>query len=305
MIAAGLIDRLGRRGGRRPPRGRTRRGSRRAPLGVLTGWLTTRAGKRVAIGLVALLVLLGGAWLWLRDSSLVAVKRVSVTGASGPDAGAIRSALATAARNMTTLHVKMTQLDLAVEPYPVVKSIQVSTQFPHGMQIHVTEEIPVAAIDVGGRNVAVAGDGTLLKDGSATAPLPLIPLRFAPGGPRLSDPAAMRAVRLLAAAPYPLLDRASQATTSAAHGLEVQLRNGPSIYFGADQQLGEKWTAAAAVLADSRSAGAQYIDVSDPVRPAAGATPSSSSPSSSAATGASPPATATVPAGIPTTPSGG
>ena len=43
----------------------------------------------------------------------------------------------------------------------------------------------------------------------------------------------------------------------------AQLRNGPSIYFGDATQLGAKWTAAAEVLADSGSAGAAYIDVTD------------------------------------------
>ena len=53
----------------------------------------------------------------------------------------------------------------------------------------------------------------------------------------------------------------SQASEGSAHGLEAQLRNGPKVYFGTDDDLGAKWAAAAAVLADSGSAGADYIDV--------------------------------------------
>jgi len=63
-------------------------------------------------------VLFVGAWFWLRDSSLVAVDRVSVSGQSGPDAGPIRSALISAARNMTTLDVRIDQLRAAVYPFP-------------------------------------------------------------------------------------------------------------------------------------------------------------------------------------------
>jgi hypothetical protein len=51
----------------------------------------------------------------------------------------------------------------------------------------------------------------------------------------------------------------------------VQLRNGPQIYFGPTVQLTRKWTAVVAVLQNRDSAGASYIDVSDPSRPAAGA----------------------------------
>ena len=77
----------------------------------------------IVLGAVATLALLGGAWVWLQDSPLVSVNRVTVTGVSGPDAGPIRSALSLAARNMTTLDVRLSQLRTAVAPYPVVKEI--------------------------------------------------------------------------------------------------------------------------------------------------------------------------------------
>jgi cell division protein FtsQ len=236
---------------------------------------------------VAALLLLGGAWLWLRDSSLVAVTRVTVTGATGADAGRIRSALAAAARTMTTLDVHMDQLRGAVAPYPVVKDVRVSTQFPHGMRIRVIEQQPVAVVVVGGRQIAVAGDGTLLHDAVAPGLLPQIPLRVAPGGRRLTDPDALHAVALLDAAPYQWLGRLSQVVTVASQGLVAQVRGGPSIYFGNGTRLIAKWAAAAVVLADPGSAGALYIDVTDPQRPAAGAGSAASADSSSAAAGSS------------------
>ena len=220
---------------------------------------------------VALVVVLGGAWLWVRNSSLVAVQRVSVVGESGPDAVAIRSALTSAARSMTTLNVRASQLRTAVASFPEVKNLRVSTQFPHGIRIQVIEQLAVAAVDVGGRRIAVAGDGTLLHDVSASASLPLIPLTVPPGGPRLTEPAAASAVAVLAAAPYQLLTRVAQVSTVAGHGLVAQLHGGPGIYFGDASELRAKWASATAVLADSGSAGAAYIDVTDPVRPAAGA----------------------------------
>jgi cell division protein FtsQ len=240
-----------------------------------------RPRPRLLVALVAVLVILAGAWLWLRDSSLVAVKRVTVSGLSGPDAGRIRDALTTAARNMTTLHVRTGQLHTAVSPYPAVKRLQVSTHFPHGMTIRVVEQVPVAALTFDGRRVAVASDGTLLHDLGTVASLPAIPVSAPPGGSQVSDPSALNAVRLLASAPYPLLSRVSQVSTVAGHGLVAQLRAGPSIFFGDTRDLAMKWTAAAAVLADPGSAGAAYIDVTDPGRPAAGA--------GSAASGASAP----------------
>lgn len=228
-----------------------------------------RPGPRLVGAAIALLALLGGAWLWARDSELVAVQRVRVTGNSGPDAAQIRSALATVARNMTTLHIRTDQLRTAVAPYPVVKNLQVDTQFPHGLRIRVIEQVPVASILASGRRVAVSGDGTLLRDVVASSALPTISLRVPPGGTQLTGP-ALSEVRLLAAAPHPLLSKVSQVSEAAAHGLVAQLRSGPSVYFGNSDALSAKWTAAAQVLADSASAGAVYIDVTVPGRPAAG-----------------------------------
>jgi cell division protein FtsQ len=250
MIAA-VLERLPRIGIRRVLRGR-------------------RPSARVLASIAVLLIALGGAWLWLRDSSLVAIKRVSVIGVSGPDAARIRSALVVAARNMTTLHVRIDALRTAVGPYPVVKDLRVSTVFPHGLRIQVVEQVPVAAVVTAGRAIAVAGDGTLLHDVEPSPSLATVPLQLSPGGSRLTDHDALAAVQLMAAAPDPLQGRVSRVSTVAPHGLVAQLRNGPSLYFGDPTGLAAKWTAAATVLADASSAGAVYIDVSDPARPAAG-----------------------------------
>ncbi len=235
----------------------------------------------VALGLGVLLI---GGWLWLRDSSLVAVERVTVTGADGPEAGAIRSALVAAAHSMTTLDVGLGQLRNAVSPFPEVKDLQVSTQFPHGLRIRVIEQLPVAAVMVGGRRLAVASDGTLLHV-PAGASLPLILLTVPPGGSKLTEPSAVQAIALLAAAPYRVLAKLSQVTTAPGHGLVAQLRGGPSIYFGAASDLQAKWISATEVLADPGSAGASYIDVTDPMRPAAGVPSATTASTGNATTG--------------------
>lgn len=233
-----------------------------------------RMPLRVRVALVVVLVLaaLGGGWMWVRDSSLVAVRKVTITGVYGPDAGQIRSALTLAARNMTTLDVRLAQLRTTVEPYPVVKDLRVSTQFPHGLRIRVIEQLPVGALFAGGHAVAVTGDGTLLHDVAAGS-LPEIPVRLLPGGSQVTDRSTLDALALLSVTPARLLSRIAQVTDGSAHGLVVQLRSGPSIFFGDASGLDAKWAAATEVLADSSSAGAVYIDVSDPSRPAAGASP--------------------------------
>jgi cell division protein FtsQ len=229
-----------------------------------------RPGPRALGVVVAILALAAGGWVWLRSSSLVAVQRVTIIGVSGRDAGQIRSALVSAAHSMTTLNVKMAALRTAVAPYPVVKRLHVRTSFPHRMSIEVVEQVPVAMVSAGGVRVAVSADGTLLRGATVPGSLPTIALPVAPGGSHVSGD-VLQLVRLLAAAPYQLLPRVTQAFDSGSQGLAAQLRNGPKLYFGTGDDLGAKWASAAAVLTDSGSAGADYIDVSEPSRPAAGA----------------------------------
>jgi cell division protein FtsQ len=233
--------------------------------------LKRRLGLRVKVGIAVLaaVLLLGGAWLWVRDSSLVGVRRVSIAGVYGPDAGKIRSALRLAALNMTTLDVRESQLRMAVAPYPIVKDLHVSTQFPHGMRIDVVEQLPLGALVAGRQAIAVSGDGTLLRDVPAGS-LPAIPVASLPGGSTVTGSGVQSALALLAATPSRFESRISEVTSTSAHGLVAQLRSGPSIYFGDGSDLAAKWDSATMVLGDPSSAGASYIDVSEPSRPAAG-----------------------------------
>ena len=230
--------------------------------------LPRRPPARTVAGCAAVLALLGGGWLWLRDSSLVAVRKVSVSGLTGPDAPRVRAALQDAALDMTTLHVRASQLNTAVEPFPAVQAVEAHADFPHRLRIVVHEHAPVAAIVAGSQRVAVAADGTLLRD-TPTRGLPVIAMPVSPGGDRLSDRGALRAAALLAAAPAPLRAKIRRVYLGP-RGLTAPLQNGPLLYFGGADRLRAKWTAAIIVLADRSSAGAPYVDVRLPERPAAG-----------------------------------
>jgi cell division protein FtsQ len=224
--------------------------------------------------------------MWLRGSSLVAVDHVTVTGLQGPTSGGIRAALQSVAKNMTTLEVNRSALHVAVAPFPVVKSLQVSTQFPHGMRIRVIEQGAVGVLTVDGRKIPVAANGTLLPAARSSG-LPSIPVSVPPAGAHVSSADALGAVALLGAAPAWLRDRVQQVSTSTQNGLVAQMSSGPEIYFGDATMLRAKWTAAVTVLANLPAGGAQYIDVSVPDRPAAGGLASTASSDQSSSTGTS------------------
>jgi cell division protein FtsQ len=225
--------------------------------------------SRAVVWAVALLALVIAGGLWLRDSSLVAVNRVTVTGLTGPQAAKISSQLEAAARDMTTLHVRGDQLRAVTEPYPVVKDVRVSTDFPHGLRIDVVENTPVAAISVNGSKTPVSADGRIIR-GASQSDLPLVPLKVAPTGATVADATARHAIAALAAAPAALRARVTRASTTRDGGLTLELRDGPDLRFGGADRLDAKWAAAAAVLSSGQAAGATYLDLRYPERPAAG-----------------------------------
>lgn len=217
--------------------------------------------------LVAVAFLLGG-WVWLRDSSLVAVENVTVRGASGLGAPAVRSSLTGAAQQMTTLNVDRAALNAAAARFPLVKSISVETKFPHGMTIIVNERRPVAALVGTGGALAVAADGVILT-GSPSSGLPVIAVTSLVRGKRVVDPTTRSEVKLIALAPRRLRSEVTE-VSAASGGLVAKLRAGTLLRFGDSSRLAAKWIAADRVLQDPQAAGAGYIDVSIPERPASG-----------------------------------
>jgi len=209
--------------------------------------------------------------MWLRDSSLVSVEHVHISGARGAEGHAIRVALGEAARRMSTLHVKVGALRAAVAPFRVVRDVKVSSGFPHTLSIRVIEQPPVAALTVGGVKTAAAADGVVLGPSLLTGSLPVVsgagndPI----GTGQVKSAATLSALSVLGAAPPALVGWVARVFTGK-EGLTVAMRNGVSLYFGDATRAHAKWLSVARVLADPSSQGAWYVDVRLPQRPAVG-----------------------------------
>jgi cell division protein FtsQ len=227
-----------------------------------------RAHRAKLLLAVMLAAALGGGWLWLRDSSLVAVQNVTVIGLSGDSAPAIRSSLEQTARSMSTLHLRLDRLRTAVSAYTVVKDLKVQTDFPHGLRIDVIEQLPVAALAVDGRRVPVAGNGLVVSGVPAPAAAPTLSVDHLPSSTHVTDRATLTQLAVIDAAPSKLRDRVSRISVGS-RGLTVELRDGPPLYFGDTWRVHAKWDAAVRVLADPSAHGATYIDVRIPERPTA------------------------------------
>jgi cell division protein FtsQ len=253
------------RGHRRPAGRRQAAGSRRRARGLrLLG-----PGLRALLVLVLAAAVLAGGWLWLRDSSLVAVRDVQVTGASSTAEPRIRGALDAAARQMTTLHVREDALLRSVAGFPSVASLHVRTDFPHRLVIEVVERQPVAVIANGTQRMAATGGGLLLRDVAVPDDVPVIAAERPLGSQRAVEGAVLAALAVADAAPRALQARTSRITVGP-RGLTAELVDGPPLIFGTRDDAPAKWAAAARVLADPTSVGATYLDLRVRGRVAAG-----------------------------------
>jgi cell division protein FtsQ len=238
-----------------------------------------RLALRVTVCALVAIPLLGGGWMWLRHSSLVAVRHIHIVGVHGPEAIEIRTALDVAAARMTTMDFKVAALRAAVSRYPIVGAVSATTSFPHTVSISVAERPPVAALQGAGGRTAVAGDGTVLGSALLSGSLPVVNGTVEPApGTRLREAGPLAAVTVLGAAPDTLARNVAR-VYEGPEGLTVAMSNGLLVYFGDATRPHAKWLSLARVLVSPTAAGAWYVDVRLPERPAAGL--SSTSPAAS------------------------
>jgi cell division protein FtsQ len=247
-----------------------RRAAARAARRVSPRQLSPRLKRRLLALALLCVAFAAGYQFWLRDSSLVAVERVEVTGLTSSDAARIRTALTSAARDMTTLNVDRAALDQVVAGYPVVRELEVAPDFPHTLRVHVVEYEPAAIAVSDAGDVPVAGDGTILKGVRFEGRLPTIDVEGALGSETLVDQTARGAAAVAGTAPALLRKRIENIDHRSDDGYVAELRDGPELLLGSATRLRAKWAAAARVLADLEARGATYIDLRLPGRPAVG-----------------------------------
>jgi cell division protein FtsQ len=182
----------------------------------------------------------------------------------------VRTVLTGAARDMTTLHVQADDLEDSVRGFGVVHALEVRTDFPNHLRIHVVERRAAAVMLAGGRRIPVAADGTVLTGLPVEGRLPVVKGRVPGDAKRIDDARALTALRVIGAAPDLLGRRILRVERHSGKGYVAKIRRGPDVILGSLDQLRAKWLAAASVLADPASRGATYVDVRLPDRPAAG-----------------------------------
>jgi cell division protein FtsQ len=192
---------------------------------------------RYGLALIVLVAIGIGGWVWLRDSSFVAVRDVQITGITASEGDRVRTALEESARQMTTLNVRQDILNSAVQPYSSVAELRVKADFPHKLSIQVVEQQPVAALAADSkRRVPVTGAGVVLRGVSAGRDLPSVTLDHLPAGPQVTDAKLLRALAVAGAAP-PALRRKTEDLDFDDRGVIAFMDSGPDLIFGTADDL--------------------------------------------------------------------
>lgn len=248
-------------------------------------WLAHVAPTRrsLAIGLGVLAVALGG-YLIARESSLFAIDRIEVEGASPQVAAQVRQALASVAGR------PLVGLDGAgvlrtVDALPTVVSASYDRAFPHTLRVTVVPEVPAAVLRRGTDGWLVSTRGRVMERLPATA-LPRLPRIWISTRTAVRTGAEITAAGAATAAHAVGLAGAFAARIAWASytdgTLVFRLRSGVELLLGEGGDVKLKVAVADRVLAVLPT-GSTFVDVGNPGRPVSGigSPPSFTPPTSS------------------------
>ncbi len=214
-------------------------------------WLSWR--PVLALLLVVALVV-GGIWLVFL-SSVLAVQVVEVEGARTLGDAEVRD-VAAVPDGEPLARVDLGAIEARVEALAVVRSAEVTRQWPDGVLISLEERVAIAVVEIGGRIRGMDADGVVFRDYD----------KAPPGLPRVRTVAETRndalqeAARVVAALPGDISSRVDYVLVATIDQIELVLRDGRTVTWGSAENSEQK----AAVLVRLLEQPAKHYDVSVP-----------------------------------------
>lgn len=229
------------------------------------------SGRSLLVAL-AILTAAGAAYLLALRTSVFAVERVEVKGASP---GLERRVTAVTAdlvgRSLVSLDASRVADE--VRALPTVAGVSVDRAFPHTLVVRVAPERPVAVVQRGSTAWLATGSGKIIGsvDLRARRELPRlwVPKKVETEVGGVLPPYYVPATRALAAARDVGLGRAVRGVHFEGGELTMTMRRGPEVRLGAPRDLALKVAIARRILR-LVGAGTTFVDVGMPGRPVAG-----------------------------------
>lgn len=230
-------------------------------------------GRRRAViaGCVIAVLILLGVFLWLRSSSVFAVRVITVTGLTHVSSQTISEATASA-KGVNLLRLDTDSLKQKLLALPYVKTVSIHRKFPNTLELTLSEYQPVACLLMqDGSSWVVSAEGRILEQ-KADRALPVV-VSEAPVWPKAGAflPATVVSALQVATAVTDetlaaQLHNISQIKVAPHGELTVVLANSVELRLGQGTDLNQKLKVAATIiqqyLRDGK--GLTYIDVSVP-----------------------------------------
>jgi cell division protein FtsQ len=222
-------------------------------------WRRRWLAWRPLLVLVVVLALVGGGIWAVWFSKWLAVETIDVSGAQTVDASAIR------ARSGIDEGDPLARIDLAaaerrIGALAVIRSVDVTRQWPNGVLISIEERVPIAVVEIGGRLRGMDADGVVFRD-YKKAP---------PGLPRVvtsvgtTSAALQEAAKVISALPEDLTLIVDHVQVDSVDEISLVLKDGRTVVWGSADESDTKADVLATLLATVQ---AQVYDVSVPAKP--------------------------------------
>ena len=222
-------------------------------------WARRWLAWKYVVALVLVLALVAtGVWA-VYFSSLLAVQGVEVSGATTVGAARIRAAAAVPTGEPLA-SVDLTQVRARVEALAVVRSADVSREWPDQVLIRVEERTAVAVVEIGGQLRGMDADGVVFRDyRTAPAGLPHVQTTT-----ETRSDALQEAARVISALPGDLTPKVDHVEVETVDQISLVLKDGRTVVWGSADESATKAEVLATLLATVQ---AQVYDVSVPSKP--------------------------------------
>ena len=217
-------------------------------------WLTW---KYVVASVLLLAAVVGGIWMvWF--SSVLAVERVDVTGETTlTDADVLAAARVPVGDPLA--RVDIAEIASRVRALAVVRTVDVTREWPHAVKISLTERTPIAVVDIAGELKGLDSEGVVFRSYARQPPdLPRIQTSSETTQDALREGAAV-----VAALPGTIAQRVDHLQVDTIDEITLVLRDGREVVWGSSEDSDVKAEVLAALL---RQKGHTF-DVSAPGQP--------------------------------------
>lgn len=234
------------------------------------------SGRSLVVGL-ALILVAGGLYALARSTSMFAVQRIDVLGASPEVASQVETVLRSY-EGRSLVAVNGVSVEHRVDSLPTVRSSVVDRAFPHTLTVRVIPELPVAVLRRGADSWLVSARGRVIaptaRGGHRALPRIWLPQQtdITVGSLLADDPGGLAARSLSTFVGSGLTARI--AVVKALNGqITLGLRGGLEVRLGDPVELPLKIAIVRGLLpsfASPAAGGPTYLDVVVPERPVAG-----------------------------------